>query len=1200
MFHLKRGSHFLFVFLMAFPLVALFSCRGGLSDDLDEDFSTPYSYYSEEHLDDSAAVVERYSIGETITEKDLPTVAQQDFFAMRPGYKILGWKFLKNVLSESSEPPSNIHLNDDDTVSEITVTSAPLAFVVSEWKPITYSVRFRGNGGKTNDGDTEYLQSDFIYDDEQALMPNAFARDNYDFVGWGTEAECSPNRPDYEDEDSVHNLADREGTVVPLYALWLKDKITIHFDSNKEDGVGGEVTGKMDAQTFSFKQLPANLAPNSFEREGHTFRDWNTARDGGGVSYADGDEININNYPLDDTTLYAQWSINLYQVEFDSKEGSGVPTQIVEWNQKADEPENPTRTGYDFEGWYTSDDGGDTLSGSPFDFNTPIKADRTLYAKWQMQTLKIHFDKNADDASGKMDVQTIRFDELPVRISANAFDRTSKGYDFAHWNTERDGTGERYDDGFEITEDNWDEVRGYAGGDVNLTLYAQWADILYKVHFYPNGGWWVYYWEDEQDVKWHTHATKPTDPTRTGYKFLGWYTSKDYGTTLSDEEFDFDTEIITQDITLYAKWSSESLVINFDANGGSGEMSPQKVDGSELGNVSISKSTFKLEGYDFIGWSKDKDAMTADFWNGEPISQLNWDSLHTADEITLYAVWQAITYQVEFNTNGGSWIQSQTVEWKKTVSRPADPTLTGYKFLGWDTDNSVQGTLINEFDFDMKFDDPKYARYIILYAKWEPETLTVTFHANNKTDATTTQTISYGLFESFAATENTFSYEGHDFNGWNTQPTGSGVEYKEITKLNWKNGTLDLYAQWKLKEFTVTFETRDGSKVASQTVKWNEKATRPADPKRTGYEFLGWDINSTSETLVSEFEFSSTPIKTNYTLYAKWKAETLIITFHANNKTGATTTQTITYDQLSPSVPINATANTFSYEGHDFNGWNTQPTGSGVEYKEITKSNWRSGTLDLYAQWKLKEFTVTFETRDGSKVASQTVKWNEKATRPAAPTRTGYIFKDWYTSDDGGDTLSGSPFDFNTPIKADLTLYAKWEAETLIINFHANGGTGAPMPEQVIKYDELPVTLRTNTYSKSGSNFNAWNSQSDGKGARYSQITASDWANIRTGTETTITLYATWTQRAEVKPKDGFSKSYVDEGNEKIIFETDRSYTSLTWIIDGKTVEMGSEGSIDFDSEYADGKQHSILIFGMDEYGNSYVEFAYFTIEKKK
>ena len=1188
---------------MAFPLVALFSCRGGLSDDLDEDFSTPYSYYSEEHLDDSAAVVERYSIGETITEKDLPTVAQQDFFAMRPGYKILGWKFLKNVLSESSEPPSNIHLNDDDTVSEITVTSAPLAFVVSDWKPITYSVRFRGNGGKTNDGNTEYLQSNFVYDDEQALMPNAFACDNYDFVGWGTEAEHSPNWPNFADEDIVPNLADREGTVVPLYALWLKDKITIHFDSNAEDGVGGKVTGKMDAQTFSFKQLPANLAPNSFEREGHTFSYWSTASDGGGVFYADGDEININNYPLDDTTLYAQWSINSYQVEFDSKEGSGVPPQIVEWNQKAYKPENPTRTGYDFEGWYTSADGGDTLSGSPFDFNTPIKADLTLYAKWQMQTLKIHFDKNADDASGEMAEQTIRFDELRVQITKNAFDRTSTGYIFDHWNTERDGAGYYYYDEFEITENNWDEVRGYADRDGNLTLYAQWADIKYTIYFESNGGSWI----QPQSVDWKKTATRPAAPTRTGYIFKDWY-EDDTLTKL----FDFDTEFDDskypppRTLTLYAKWSSESLVINFDPNGGSGKMSPQKVDGSELGTVSISRNTFEREGYDFIGWSKDKTAMTADFWNGEPISQSNWDSLHTADEITLYAVWQAITYQVEFNTNGGSWIQSQTVKWNERATRPADPTRTGYKFLGWDTDNSVQGTLTKEFDFKTPFDDSKYPppRTLTLYAKWEPETLIINFHANGGEGAMLPQTITYDQLSPFVPINaaGLLSKEGHNFDGWATSENGEKIygDCELITVENWAkirtSETINLYAKWKIQTFTVTFNANNGSAVTSTTVEWGKPAREPTAPTRTGYKFSGWYASDDGgDTLSgSSFEFS-TLIKKDYTLYAKWEPEKLVINFHANGGEGATTTQTITYDQLSPSVPINATANTFSYEGHDFNGWNTQQDGKGTEYKEITKSNWRSGTLELYAQWKLKEFTVTFETSSGgSKVASQTVKWNEKATRPADPTRTGYIFKDWYTSDD-------EKFDFDTEIiTQDITLYADWEPETLTVIFDKNGGTGAQMPNQVIEYDELPVTLRTNTYSKSGSNFNAWNSQSDGKGARYSQITASDWANIRTGTETTITLYATWTQRAKVTPRDGFNNAYIDEENEKIIFETDRSYTSLTWIIDGKTVEMGSEGSIDFDSEYADGKQHSILIFGMDEYGNSYVEFAYFTIEKKK
>ena len=1193
---------------MAFPLVALFSCRGGLSDDLDEDFSTPYSYYSEEHLDDSAAVVERYSIGETITEKDLPTVAQQDFFAMRPGYKILGWKFLKNVLSESSEPPSNIHLNDDDTVSEITVTSAPLAFVVSKWKPITYSVRFRGNGGKTNDGNTEYLQSNFVYDDEQALIPNAFARDNYDFVGWGKEAECSPNWPDFADEHSVLNLANREGTVVPLYALWLKDKITIHFDSNAEDGVGGEVTGKMDAQTFSFKQLPANLAPNSFEREGHTFSDWNTARDGGGDSYADEAEINIRNYPLDDTTLYAQWSINLYQVEFDSKEGSDVSAQIVEWNQKADEPENPTRTGYDFKGWYTSADGGDTLSDSPFDFNTPIKADLTLYAKWQMQTLKIHFDKNADDASGKMDDQTIRFDELPVQITKNAFDRTSKGYDFTHWNTKRDDTEyHHYDDRFEISEDNWDWVRGYAGGDVNLTLYAQWADILYTVHFNPTGGWW-FNWEDEpwqQDVKWHTHATKPTDPTRTGYKFLGWYTSKDYGTTLSDEKFDFDTEIITQDITLYAKWSSESLVINFNANGGSGKMSPQKVDGSELGNVSISKSTFKREGYDFIGWSKDKKATTEDFVDSEPISQLNWDSLHTADEITLYAVWEAITYQVKFDTNGGSWIQSQTVKWNERATRPADPTRTGYKFLGWYEDD----TLTKLFDFDTEFDDSKYPppRTLTLYAKWEPEKLVINFHANDGKGEMPPQTITYDQLPVQINAAGLLSKEGYNFDGWATSVNGEKIydNCEWITVENWakiRTGTetINLYAKWKIQTFTVTFNANNGSAVTSTTVDWKKTVSEPTAPTRTGYKFLGWYTSKDYGTTLSDekFDFDTEIITQDITLYAKWEPEKLIINFHANDGEGEMPPQTITYDQLP--VQINAVAGLLSNEGHNFDGWATSRNGEKIydNCEWITVENWAkirtSETINLYAKWKIQTFTVTFETRDGSKVASQTVKWNESATRPADPTRTGYIFKDWYTSDD-------EKFDFDTEIiTQDITLYADWEPETLTVIFDKNGGTGAQMPNQVIEYDKLPVTLSTNTYSKSGSNFNVWNTQSDGKGARYSQITASDWANIRTGTKTTIMLYATWAQRAKVTPKDGFSKSYVDEGNEKIIFKTDRSYISLIWIIDGKTVEMGSEGSIDFDSEYADGKQHSILIFGKDENGNSYVEVAYFTIEEKK
>ena len=77
------------------------------------------------------------------------------------------------------------------------------------------------------------------------------------------------------------------------------------------------------------------------------------------------------------------------------------------------------------------------------------------------------------------------------------------------------------------------------------------------------------------------------------------------------------------------------------------------------------------------------------------------------------------------------------------------------------------------------------------------------------------------------------------------------------------------------------------------------------------------------------------------------------------------------------------------------------------------------------------EYTVTFNTNDGTEAETQTVAKGEKATRPTDPTKEStasakFAFEDWYTSTDGGTTLSETPFDFDTEITADTTLYAKW------------------------------------------------------------------------------------------------------------------------------------------------------------------------------
>lgn len=153
-----------------------------------------------------------------------------------------------------------------------------------------------------------------------------------------------------------------------------------------------------------------------------------------------------------------------------------------------------------------------------------------------------------------------------------------------------------------------------------------------------------------------TLATRPDAPAATpGYTFGGW--NKADGTA-----WDYASDKVTDNITLYAKWAANTYTITFDTAGGS-EIAPIT---QEYGTVITAPEAPTREGYTFIGW--DKEIPTT----------------MPTENMTVTAQWEINQYTITFDTAGGSEIAPITQDYGTAITAPADPTREGYTFMGWD------------------------------------------------------------------------------------------------------------------------------------------------------------------------------------------------------------------------------------------------------------------------------------------------------------------------------------------------------------------------------------------------------------------------------------------------------------------------------------------------------------------------------------
>jgi uncharacterized repeat protein (TIGR02543 family) len=218
----------------------------------------------------------------------------------------------------------------------------------------------------------------------------------------------------------------------------------------------------------------------------------------------------------------------------------------------------------------------------------------------------------------------------------------------------------------------------------------------FTVSFNSNGGSDV----ADQKVVESGKATKPANPTKDGFTFVAWY--KDNNTFAN--EWNFATEVVTADVTLFAKWEDivPDFTVTFNSNGGS-EVSEQTV---AKGDKAIKPTPDPTKDDNtFEGWFTDNNTFE---------NEWNFAVNTVTANVTLFAKWEEIIldFTVTFDSNGGSEVSGQIVtKGDKAIKPTPDPTKNEYTFDGWFRDNN---TFKNEWDFDVN----TVTANVTLFAKW--------------------------------------------------------------------------------------------------------------------------------------------------------------------------------------------------------------------------------------------------------------------------------------------------------------------------------------------------------------------------------------------------------------------------------------------------------------------------------------------------
>ncbi len=644
------------------------------------------------------------------------------------------------------------------------------------------------------------------------------------------------------------------------------------FDLNGEDGGSGVRTGG-GALTQTVSRLSAALAPTVKAQAGYEFVAWDT-------------DFSSVKKPMTVRAMYQIAEVRDATVTFDANGGTVSPaTKTVLKGEAVGELPTPDWPLCIFGGWFTSLNGGTRVTA-----DTIVTGDVTYYAHWTPRPVTVTFNANGGTVSPTTHTVDMgaALGDLPQP--------TRNGHTFAGWWTAAEGG---------------DPVTAETVISSSVTYYAHWTAIMKTVTFNANGG----------TVEPATRSVAVgqavlflPDPSRRGYTFNGWWTAAVGGTQVTA------ATVVSADVTYYAHWTPITVLVSFDANGGTVTPSTKAV--NVYSAIGDKLPTPTRSGHSFAGWWTVAEG-------GDPVTA---ETVVSA-AVTYYAHWTVITRTVTFDANGGT-VEPATriVDDGHALTYLPTPSRSGYVFNGWWTAATggaqvAAATVISA-----------NATY---YAHWTAEVrATVTFNAVGGSVSPSSLTLTRG---STVGELPTPTRDGCVFVGWFTSESG-GTQISADTVVS---ANVTFYAQYAAE---VTFNANGGalsSGSATRTVALGSRLGSLPTPTMDGNTFVGWFTAAEGGTQVT----ADTIARGRSTYYAHWTASVRTVTVSFDFML-STTGETV--DEKSRTVAVGTAIGELpvpTFKGYEFVGWFTQGVGGFL----VTEDTIVSYGDTYYAHWKVSD-----------------------------------------------------------------------------------------------------------------------------------------------------------------------------------------------------------------------------------------------------